>query len=258
MVVAIKWSKAHKKGVEQFAPINEKNIRDCIFAVPLQTNCTWATFRFHPFIKGLLITFYPMSSSTTFACGVQWDSFLSWMSLKWHEKVQVLFSLFCSQTNFCDYSGEAQLRLRQSWNQGGVSILGRLPTPQTDLVVGFENAQIQWRGNPLLFVLLDDLREKAQFVTWLFETVNLFSPFLAACTNRSNATQNLVRGVVSWTQRKCSTREGPWGDKNSNYHPWKQDLSRQYYFALLFMNIFANALTSPVVVFSLTKHANFS
>ena len=168
------------------------------------------------------------------------------------------FLSFCSQTNFCDYSGEAQLRLRQSWNQGGVSILGRLPTPQTDLVVGFENAQIQWRGNPLLFVLLDDLREKAQFVTWLFETVNLFSPFLAACTNRSNATQNLVRGVVSWTQRKCSTREGPWGDKNSNYHPWKQDLSRQYYFALLFMNIFANALTSPVVVFSLTKHANFS
>ena len=121
------------------------------------------------------------------------------------------FLSFCSQTNFCDYSGEAQLRLRQSWNQGGVSILGRLPTPQTDLVVGFENAQIQWRGNPLLFVLLDDLREKAQFVTWLFETVNLFSPFLAACTNRSNATQNLVRGVVSWTQRKCSTREGPWG-----------------------------------------------
>ena len=94
MVVAIKWSKAHKKGVEQFAPINEKNIRDCIFAVPLQTNCIWATFRFHPFIKGLLITFYPMSSSTTFACGVQRDSFLSWMSLKWHEKVQVLFSLF--------------------------------------------------------------------------------------------------------------------------------------------------------------------
>ena len=48
-------------------------------------------------------------------------------------------------------------------------------------------------------------------MTWLFETVNLFSPFLAACTKRSNATQNLVRGVVSWTQRKCSTREGSLG-----------------------------------------------